>query len=367
MDAKRSDEEEQRIQKKIAKYRSWIKDSPHEANLAGLIDAAEREYRDSVQAKNRNYLQTFKALKKLCKMVRYLQQNPNEDALKKPFQDILGAYNRKEYEMIHHQYDQYFSAQDFIKAKAYFMENPNMPYCGSAEGMMFSYINQSGKPMRPQKSLGKGAYGGVKSAEYLESPKGPSAIKRQNYPYAADSDEAKQNKARGILYWFKRDLESDPESESLKTAIGAIQKHLGHSDFDYILQEFDWLPTMQAEAAINIELGLSDSPLVIRRDDKGKIYKVYQEMKNLGMPVVSYFKAHQISADQKLQYAIDLLLLVDSYHSGTASKTAEGMIYIHGDIKEANILIDQQGKLRLIDHGFTKKAEMQAHLYMSIN
>ncbi|TNF66313.1 MAG: hypothetical protein EP298_09175 [Gammaproteobacteria bacterium] len=95
-----------------------------------------------------------------------------------------------------------------------------------------------------------------------------------------------------------------------------------------------------------------------RISDKGheKQYIVYHY---LGESLPSYLIRNQgqLSISQQFDLAIQLFQLLDDMHSGRSSKRNQPMVHL--DIKSDNLVIDKNGKLHLIDFGFSKKLDNQ--------
>ena len=89
------------------------------------------------------------------------------------------AIEREQYDKVIASYDREFSDADWDKAALYFKNNPTDVFCGSKEGLMYSYIIADGELFRREKTLGTGSFGRTKSGETRSGTIPSSAIKRQ--------------------------------------------------------------------------------------------------------------------------------------------------------------------------------------------
>lgn len=261
---------------------------------------------------NRVLNQGMLALKRLDKLANYANDNYyslSNDKKNDIFKELdawVSLLNEDKYEQIISAYDVKFDVIDREKAAKNFKRDPSEKFLGRKQGLMYSYIvNENGELTRRENELGSGGFGRTKEGTSAQSNK-PLAIKRQTnnpmYP--------------------------------------------------------NWLENVRKEAKINFDLGVATSSLIERKDGSGKVYKVYQEMNNLGSPLNDVIKEKSLSEDKQLDYSIELLLNMRDLHSGKASKS--GKKYAHLDIKPQNILVDNSGKLHFIDFGFAKDKGLSA-------
>ncbi len=246
------------------------------------------------------------AFSRLLKYANYLSRITN-DALfnqeQRVFMDMCKSIEKGDYEDAIGCYDQKFSESDWRKAEIYFDNNPKDTFCGSKEGLMYSYIKAYKEIIRKDNYIGNGAFGQTKAGYKQSDSSVFSAIKMQK----------------------------------IKTNVSELE--------------------LSIEAEINFDLGVATSGLVIRRDRKGDIYKVYQNMHDLGHPIIQFFEAKQLHDDERFTYAIELLLKVEELHAGKISKLKKS--YAHCDIKPGNVLVDKRGELHLIDFGITRDAQIE--------
>lgn len=116
---------------------------------------------------------------------------------------------------------------------------------------------------------------------------------------------------------------------------------------------------LEHEAEINLDFGIAIEPLIERVDLSKKRVKYYQEMIPLNETLES--RAQNATPAQRINMAIDYLLLVDACHCGELTQSGNG--YMHGDLSSKNAMYDQQGKLRLIDFAFSEVLENTHQLY----
>ena len=192
-----------------------------------------------------------------------------------------------------------FNVQDWADAQKYFSDNPIAKYAGTAPKLIYSYIKDgSGKIHKRTKVAGDGSFSRVKESEEQE--------------------------------------------------VNDASRYLIRSGKANIRQ------TKQAEIAL--DLGAASSDLITREtlSATGNVpYKRYQVVPYLGKELFYRVQETDFTKEKQLTTSIELLLLVDSLHSGRLSQT--GKRYAHGDLKLENVLINDQDQLRLIDFDFTKE------------
>ena len=207
-------------------------------------------------------------------------------------QEMTKNFTTGQYDKINTLYDNLFSKDDQIKANKFFLDNPDKSYYGSRDGAMYSYIRgPNNSAIRRDKELGRGSFGRVK-----KDSQDRYAIKRQK----------------------------------------VTEKNIHE---------------IQQEAKRNYDLRLTDDEntnIIQTRD--GKIIKHYQKLK-LGTPLIDKLSDPLTTDEQRLDYAIQLLNVVEDLHTGRTSRT--GKKYAHLDINPKNIIVDSDGKLLLIDYGFS--------------
>ena len=226
---------------------------------------------------------------------------------------LVENYKNEQYDEIFRLCCHELNASDWLKAEEYFKYNPGKVYCGAKNGLLYSYIKTDNAMIRRQHELGIGNFGRVKTGITYLDPAQPSAIKRQTLDT------------------------SDPYNS----------RH--------------WLEAVKKEAAVNLDVGIALSDLVIRTNNDGNVYKVYQDMRYLGKPLLSVVSNIDPAYDRnRVGYAILLLSQVFKLHSGSLANS--GKKYTHRDIKPDNIVIDEHNALHLIDFAMaTDEHLLDAH------
>ena len=313
------------------------------------------------------YTQGPEAFKRLIKYATYINKNPNNPSAEQlaTLASMCETLRKTDYSGVVTIYDAVFSDQDWEMVKEYFTENPEAVYAGSANDLMYSYIKSENKITRRTANLGFGAFGRTRSGDTEEISNEKLAIKRQiKKPLGNYSDKQKIAFANQLLDINKQKLKKhiaegnagDSEVRSLEAILTKYTD--ANTQFESIIDELYWLPAIQQEARFNYDLRVATSNLVIRRNPDGTIYKVYQEMVDIGISLEDYLRTHQLSDEERFELAIKLLKLTDDLHTGKLS--ISGTPYAHRDIKEANILIDKNGDLHFIDFGFTIDKNLDA-------
>ena len=306
------------------------------------------------------YTQGPEALKRLIKYARYISQsadNPTDKQLKL-LTKMCAALDGGKYHDVVAIYDQTFSNQDWVQAKNHFKRHPDAVYAGSANGLMYSYIKSADKISRRTTNLGFGTYGRTRVGEEKPFTNERSAIKRQlKDSLSKYSEDEKITLANDLLNVNRQALEKhiaagnadDPGVQALADILARFSNPI--TQYQEIIEELYWLSKIQKEARFNYDLRVATSDLVIRRNADGTIYKVYQEMRNIGPSLETYLRHNNLSDEERFELAIKLLLLTDDLHTGKLSISQTP--YAHRDIKEPNILIDANGELHFIDFGFS--------------
>ncbi|MDP3559914.1 MAG: hypothetical protein Q8R79_06180 [Legionellaceae bacterium] len=261
-------------------------------------------------------------------------------------------------------YNQTFSKQDWQSARRYFTENPNKNYVGSEEGFMYSYVKiAEGTICQRREECGKGSYGRVRFVQTDESAK-ISVLKRQKFKTTSFLGRMPlQKKIQKIEEIHQRLLREQAQDANTSDAVQRLQSFLewrASEKYDAILMEYEWLPRIQQEAQINIDVGIATSGVVIRRAADGSIYKVYQHMCYLGESLSKTLQALPSEDEKRLDYVIDLLVHVSELHAGAL--TISGCALCHGDIKTKNVMVTPTG-LCLVDWGLSRQQGLdQAHV-----
>lgn len=77
-------------------------------------------------------------------------------------------------------------------------------------------------------------------------------------------------------------------------------------------------------------------------------------MEYLGEAFVHFIKNQKLNNADEAELAFKLIKHLDDLHTGNLSKT--NTRYIHGDLKEDNITVDEQQNIHFVDFGLTKRA-----------
>lgn len=306
------------------------------------------------------YTQGPEALKRLIKYATYINQNadgPTAEQLEL-LTKMCSAFDASKYSDVVALFDKTFSKQDWLQARNHFTRQPDAVYAGSANGLMYSYIKSTDKIARRSTNLGFGTYGRTRVGEEEAFTNERSAIKRQLKDSLSKYTENEKVKfAESLLNINRQALQKhiaagntdDPRVQALAEFLARFSNP--STQYQEIIAELHWLPTIQREASFNYDLRVATSDLVIRRNADGTIYKVYQEMRNIGPNLETYLRHNNLSDEERFELAIKLLLLTDDLHTGKLSISQTP--YAHKDIKEPNILIDANGELHFIDFGFS--------------
>lgn len=109
------------------------------------------------------------------------------------------------------------------------------------------------------------------------------------------------------------------------------------------------------EAMIAADLGLLENMPIKTQDSQAgpDCDRYYTTFFYLGDSLRNILKNQTIKFNTKLKIARKILLELHKLHSGLLSKT--GKKYAHGDLKPANIVIDEYGNLTLIDYGYAQE------------
>jgi serine/threonine protein kinase len=261
----------------------------------------------------------LKAFKFLSNYLQFLDENKatfNEAILaeKRLLAELLvESYKKEQYDEIFRLCCHELNARDWLKAEEYFKSNPGKVYCGAKNGLLYSYIKTDNSMIRRQHELGIGNFGRVKAGITHSDQAQPSVIKRQ----------------------------------TLDTTDPYNSRH--------------WLEAVKKEAAVNLDVGIALSELVVRTNNDGSVYKVYQDLRYLGKPLSSVVSNIDPASDRnRVGYAILLLSQVFKLHSGLLATS--GKKYAHGDIKPENVVIDEHNALHLIDFAMANDEHLlEAH------
>ncbi|MGJ3493400.1 protein kinase domain-containing protein [Piscirickettsia salmonis] len=107
------------------------------------------------------------------------------------------------------------------------------------------------------------------------------------------------------------------------------------------------LPSLLKESDIAVDLGKARRSF---QDKYGsKYYQIYQF---LGTPLDKHLSENALGEEQRFDLAIKIAQAV--YHLHVGSYARSKALYAHLDLKPANICVDDQGQVHLIDYGFSE-------------
>jgi Protein kinase domain len=115
------------------------------------------------------------------------------------------------------------------------------------------------------------------------------------------------------------------------------------------------------EAGILEDLGLSETGSVKKLGYQVYFRTYYIQLDYLGLELTEFLEKFgaSLTEEDRLDMSIDLCLALARLHNGVASKT--NTPYGHRDLKPFNVVVDENGKLHLIDFGFAKKNPKNRH------
>ncbi|OAJ33160.1 protein kinase domain-containing protein [Piscirickettsia salmonis] len=109
--------------------------------------------------------------------------------------------------------------------------------------------------------------------------------------------------------------------------------------------------------SLEIDKGLKESEIACDLDAAKKMFKdnskYYQIYRFLGLPLDQYLSQNRLTEEEQLDLAIKVSQAVHHLHIGTHSRTSN--CYAHLDLKPSNICIDHEGRIHLIDYGFSER------------
>ncbi|ALA24258.1 hypothetical protein AVI51_14585 [Piscirickettsia salmonis] len=107
------------------------------------------------------------------------------------------------------------------------------------------------------------------------------------------------------------------------------------------------LPSLLKESDIAVDLGKARRSF--QGKDGSKCYQIYQF---LGTPLDKHLSENTLGEEQRFDLAIKIAQAVYHLHVGSYARSKTS--YAHLDLKPANICVDDQGQVHLIDYGFSE-------------
>lgn len=113
------------------------------------------------------------------------------------------------------------------------------------------------------------------------------------------------------------------------------------------------------EAMIAADLGLLEGMPIKTQDAQAgpECDRYYTPFSYLGESLKTKLERMRFKLGGKINIARKILIELHKLHTGLLSKT--GTKYTHGDIKPANMLIDEYGCVTLIDYGYSKECTLE--------